>query len=69
MSRGPLTFKEKDLTRAVRAVKKAGCEVAKAEIENGKMTIVIGKPVEPGGEAPTNEWDEVNGGNQTKARQ
>ena len=43
MSRGPSTFKERDLTRAVRAVVKAGLEVARIDIDRtGQIRIVIG---------------------------
>jgi hypothetical protein len=46
------------LTRAVKAVKKAGLELARVEIDRtGKIVMVVGKK----GEATTsfNEWDEV----------
>jgi hypothetical protein len=42
MSRGPSTFKERDLTRAVRAVVRAGLEVARVDIDRiGQIRIVI----------------------------
>ena len=56
MSRGPATFKQRDLTAAVKALVAAGCEVARVEIgKDGKIVVVTGKAVIA---APdTNEWD------------
>ena len=49
MSRAPSTFRQRDLTAAVRAVIAAGCEVARAEVDkDGKIVVVTGKPAEPG---------------------
>ena len=43
MSRGPSTFKERDLTRAVRAVVKAGLEVTKVTVDTGgQITVIVG---------------------------
>jgi hypothetical protein len=59
MARGACTFKQRDVTKAVKAMVAAGCEVARAEIEpsTGKIVVVVGKPqdVSEGG----NEWDAV----------
>jgi len=42
MSRRPSTFKERDVTRAVRAVMRAGLEVARVDIDRtGQIRIVI----------------------------
>jgi hypothetical protein len=52
MSRGSLTFKQKDVTRAVKAVTAAGIEVARVEVDKaGKIVIVAGKPGEASGES------------------
>jgi hypothetical protein len=41
MSRGPCTFRQSDVTRAVRAVAKAGVEVGRYEIaKDGRIIIV-----------------------------
>jgi len=59
MSRGPQRFRERDVTRAVKAVVKAGVEVARVEIDTeGRIVVVAGKPAD--GHAP-NEWDEALG--------
>jgi len=44
MTRGKCTFRESDLSRAVRAARKAGVEVARIEIGcDGKIAIVTAK--------------------------
>ena len=59
MSRGPQTFRQRDVSAAIRAAKTAGLEVARVEVgKDGKIVIVTtnGVPVEP---VPGNEWDVV----------
>jgi hypothetical protein len=59
MGRGPCTFKEADITRAVRAVKKAGADAEiKIDLGNGKVMRIMVKAGN-GLTAPTeiNEWD------------
>jgi hypothetical protein len=62
MSRGPSSFKQRDLVRALKAAKAAGCGVHRIAIE-GTGRIVL-ETVEPAG-APDrnadgrNEWDDV----------
>lgn len=47
MPRGPATFRQRDLTAAVRAVVAAGVEVARVEVgSDGKIVVVAGKPSE-----------------------
>jgi hypothetical protein len=55
-----------DLTRAIKAVKKAGADVARAEVaRDGKIVLVLQKDDEPPAMSERNEWDEVNGEDQT----
>jgi hypothetical protein len=55
MSRGPQRFRQRDLTRAVRAVTAAGMSVAKVEVDKaGKIVVVVGPPDKT--EAEPNEW-------------
>jgi hypothetical protein len=70
MTRAPSTFRQQDVTKAVRAVAAAGVHIARVEIdragkiviiaagatiEDGKVTLVIGEPT-----ADTcSEWDEA----------
>jgi hypothetical protein len=42
MARGPCTFKQQDVTRALRATVAAGIEVRRVEIDkNGKIVLVM----------------------------
>jgi hypothetical protein len=43
VGRGPNTFRERDVTRAVRAVTKAGVKVERVEIEPGKIIVIADK--------------------------
>jgi hypothetical protein len=46
MARGPSTFRQQDVTRAVRATVAAGIEVQRVEIaSDGRIIIVAGSPV------------------------
>jgi hypothetical protein len=48
MARGPCTFKQSDLTRAVRAVVAAGVEVARVEVgKDGKIVVMAANAKEP----------------------
>ncbi len=60
-TRGPCTFRKRDLTVAIKAVVAAGCEVVRAEIEptTGKIIIVTGKG--DGTKVESNECDEIDG--------
>ena len=59
MGRGRLAFKQRDLTRALRAAAKAGQPVQRFEIDReGKIVVFVGKP-EPRHEAGDNEWDNI----------
>jgi len=45
MPRAPLTFKQSDLTRALRAARAAGERVSRAEIDrDGKIVVVFEPP-------------------------
>jgi ATP-dependent exoDNAse (exonuclease V) alpha subunit len=60
MGHGPATFKETDLIRVLRAVRKAGADVERVEIgRDGRIVLVLknGDEVSP----ESNEWDEVDG--------
>ena len=44
MSRGPATFRQSDLTRAIKAAKAAGIEVVRIEVDkDGKIAIITGR--------------------------
>jgi hypothetical protein len=47
MSRGPATFKQSDLTRAIKAVEAAGIKAYRVEINDaGKPVVIIGDPLD-----------------------
>ena len=62
MSRAPSTFRQQDVTRAVKAVAAAGVHIARVEIDKaGKIVIIITDATEnqSGESAEVNEWDRV----------
>jgi hypothetical protein len=72
MARGTLTFRQRDLVRALKGAKAAGIEVAQVEIDKaGKIVIVTGRPTieQTGTGDDINEWDQINGHNQNQTRQ
>ena len=62
MGRERCTFKLVDLTRAIKAAKKAGADVERAEVNrDGKIVLVLKKDDERPSTSERNEWDEDNG--------
>lgn len=62
MSRGPQTFRARDMTMAVKAVTAAGYEVLRVEVDKaGKIVVVTTKGVVESPEIldDKNEWDAV----------
>ncbi len=61
MSRGQQTFRQSDVTKALKATVKAGIAVQRVEIDkNGKIVVVTATSQDAGGEKPErNEWDAV----------
>jgi hypothetical protein len=61
--RRPCLFKERDVTRAAKAVLAAGLEIARVEIaKDGAIVVVPGKPEEINGETATTgegDWDNI----------
>jgi hypothetical protein len=58
MARAPSTFRQQDVTRAVKAVTAAGVHIARIEIDRaGKIVIITG--AEPAGieRSERNTWD------------
>jgi hypothetical protein len=62
MPRRPCTFRQQDVTRALRAIAAAGAEVRRVEIDKeGKIIVVTGKPspsCKLDGEGP-NDWSDA----------
>jgi hypothetical protein len=58
MSRGPQTFRQNDVTRALRAVRNAGVEVLRVEVDKtGKIIVVTAGKNENQGQPEPNSWD------------
>jgi hypothetical protein len=58
MARAQSTFRQQDVTRAVKAVVKAGVDIARIEVaKDGRIIIVTAADTDPKAEA--NEWDRV----------
>jgi hypothetical protein len=62
MARAPSNFRQRDVTKAVKAVAAAGVDIARVEIDStGKIAIIAGsassKESEQGRGA--NEWDRI----------
>jgi hypothetical protein len=59
MSRGPLRFKQADVTRAVRAVAAAGVDVREVVVDtDGAIRVIVGAPP-TAPDRHANEWDSV----------
>src|SRR5690242_17424773 len=60
MPRAPLTFRQRDVTAAIKAVEAAGHAIARVEIGRDGRIVVFPAPAnEDPDPLPTNEWDEV----------
>ena len=62
MTRPPATFRQQDVTKAVKAVAAAGVHIARVEIDKaGKIVIITTDATESqsGESAEVNEWDRV----------
>ena len=70
MGRGPSSFKEGDLVRALKAAKKAGYDNVRAEVgRDGKIILeVFNRNGESLAIGECNEWDEQHGASQPKIR-
>jgi hypothetical protein len=58
MGRGPSSFRQQDVTRALRATRAAGVEVERIEIEKDRIIVVAGKKAKGADDEDNgNEWD------------
>jgi hypothetical protein len=59
VSRGPQTFKQRDVVAAVKAVTAAGYNVLRVEVDKGGRIVVVTTKgaVEPPEPNQVNEWD------------
>jgi hypothetical protein len=59
MARAPSTFRQQDVTRAVKAVSAAGVHIARVEIDkSGKIVIITAHPTDQM-TTEANEWDRI----------
>jgi hypothetical protein len=60
MTRGPLTFKETDLMRAIKCAIKAGLQVAGFEITKaGSILVHVGEPANDNAAQLDDDWDKA----------
>ena len=61
MARAPSTFRQRDVTKAVKAVTAAGVHIARVEIDKtGKIVIITADPTDRLGKMmEANEWDRI----------
>jgi hypothetical protein len=59
-SRAPSAFKQRDLTKAVKAMLVAGVDIARVEIDSAGTIRIITTKAEPNGKVrEANEWDDM----------
>jgi hypothetical protein len=60
MSRGQHSFKQRDLTRALKAAKAAGLTAYRIEIDDsGKPVVIVGSGVDKPAANDVGSWDDV----------
>ena len=63
MSRGPQTFRQRDVCAAIKAARAAGCDVARVEVgKDGRIIVILANSKEqrPGDRGCSgNEWDSI----------
>ena len=55
MARAPSTFRQQDVTRAIRAAIAAGVDIARIEVAKDGRIIIVTAEAEP--QKSENEWD------------
>ena len=57
----PVSFKQSDLERAIRAFQRRGLPVAGAEIVNGKIIVLTARPDSTEAPDPLSQWERKHG--------
>lgn len=59
MSRGPQSFKQRDMVRAIKAAQAARLTAYRIEIVNGKPAITVGVNVDNAKDDSVGSWDQA----------
>jgi hypothetical protein len=62
MSRGPATFRQRDVAAMLKAARAAGCEVSRVEVgKDGRIILILTNGKEQPDSKPGcgNEWDDL----------
>ena len=59
MARAPSTFRQADVTKAVKAVRSAGVDIVRVEVTKDGKIVIITAPATAPNQAEGNEWDRV----------
>jgi hypothetical protein len=66
MARAPSTFRQQDVTKALRAAKAAGVDIARIEIaRDGRIVIITEAETERQDSTPLDAWMAKHGSDQT----
>jgi predicted type IV restriction endonuclease len=58
--RRPCTFKQSDVTKAVKAVVAAGVQVAQVIVDkDGRIVVIVCEPGKAEADTGANEWDRI----------
>lgn len=69
MGRGKCAFRQRDVTRLVKAIKAAGEQVGRVEVDNdGRIAIIARKPSDATKASELNPWDTVLAGETKQKR-
>jgi hypothetical protein len=57
MARAPSTFRQRDVSRALRAAASAGMTVDRVEIDRAGKIVIVARNADYSSDASGNEWD------------
>ena len=67
MGKAPCTFRQRDVTAAIKATQAAGCAVSRVTIDREGRIGVETQP-DPAGAKAADDWEERYGGHKTEIR-
>jgi hypothetical protein len=60
MSRGPLSFRQTDVARAIKGAVAAGLTVQRVEVDKtGRIIVIVAEPGKAEADTGANEWDRI----------